>query len=115
MLFKEYSNFDYKFPEPQYLGAKYTLLPWIRKFIPNNIDTALDAFSGSQSVSFLFKQLGFKTITNDFLNFNHQIGVALIENSLHKLTKEDFNILFDHSINKDQYKLIDTLFTGIFF
>jgi hypothetical protein len=31
-------------------------------------------------MTFLFNQLGFKTITNDFVNFNHQIGLALIEN-----------------------------------
>ena len=80
MLFEEYKNFAYQFPEPQYLGAKSTHLAWIRKFIPSNVTTAFDAFSGSQSVSYLFKQLGYKTITNDFLSFNNQIGLALIEN-----------------------------------
>ena len=74
LLFDDYKYFNFQFPEPQYLGAKYTLLPWINSFIPKNVNTAVDAFSGSQSVSFLFKQLGFKTITNDFLDFNNQIG-----------------------------------------
>ncbi len=72
MLFEEYTYFNYQFPEPQYLGAKHTHLAWIKKFIPDNVITVLDAFAGSQSVAFLFKQMGFKTITNDFLNFNHQ-------------------------------------------
>jgi len=80
MLFEEYKYFNYQFPEPQYLGAKHTHLAWIKNFISGNVKKAIDAFGGSQSVAFLFKQMGFQTITNDFLNFNHQIGLALIEN-----------------------------------
>ena len=71
MLFEEYTYFNHQFPEPQYLGAKHTHLAWIKKFIPENINTALDAFAGSQSVAFLFKQMGFQIFTNDFLNFNN--------------------------------------------
>ncbi len=114
-LFQEYRNFDYKFPDPQYLGAKLSHLPWIQKFIPNNIDTVLDAFSGSQSVSYFFKQMGFRTITNDFLNFNNQIGKALVENKTEKLTRNDLDILFQPSVNKSDYTLMDEVFTGIFF
>lgn len=59
MLFKNYQYFAYEFPEPQYLGAKYVLLSWLAKYIPSqNSKIAIDAFSGSQSVAFLLKQLG---------------------------------------------------------
>jgi len=115
MLFDEYKYFDYQFPEPQYLGAKHSHLSWIRQFIPKNINTALDAFAGSQSVSFLFKQLGYITITNDFLNFNHQIGKALIENKSQKLDAEDLKILFQKSPQKENHTLIEKVFTGVFF
>ncbi|MCC6549865.1 MAG: DNA adenine methylase [Ignavibacteriaceae bacterium] len=115
MLFKEYLNFDYKFPEPQYLGAKHTHLSWIKKFIPKNVNSALDAFAGSQSVAFLFKQLGFETITNDFLNFNHQIGLALIENERDQLTKDDFSLLLQPAINKSEFQLISSTYSGVFF
>jgi len=115
MLFKEDKNFNFKFPEPQYLGAKHTHLAWIQKFTPKNITTAIDAFSGSQSVAFLFKQMGFKTISNDFLNFNNQIGLALIENKEVKLTKEDLNILFQPAINKRDFELMENTFTDVFF
>jgi adenine-specific DNA methylase len=115
ILFDEYRAFTYKFPEPQYLGAKYAHLNWIRQFIPKNIKTALDAFAGSQSVSFLFKQLGFNTITNDFLNFNYQIGKALIENKSQMLDHHDIDILFQNSPNKNNWTLIEQLFTNIFF
>ncbi|HLG35261.1 MAG TPA: DNA adenine methylase [Bacteroidia bacterium] len=115
MLFEEYTYFNYKFPEPQYLGAKHTHLVWIKKFIPDNVTTAIDAFAGSQSVAFLFKQLGFKTITNDFLNFNHQIGLALIENNGTVLTGKDISALLQPAKNKKDFELIENIYTNVFF
>jgi len=115
MLFEEYTYFNYQFPEPQYLGAKHTHLAWIKKFIPNNVKTAIDAFSGSQSVAYLLKQMGYKTITNDFLNFNNQIGIALIENKGVKLTEADLRLLFQPAENKDEYELFESIFTNVFF
>ena len=115
MLFNEYKYFNYQFPEPQYLGAKHTHLSWINKFIPKDVNTALDAFAGSQSVGYLFKQLGLRTITNDFLNFNNQIGKALIENKSQKLEAEDLTILFKKSSQKNDYILMEKVFTDVFF
>jgi site-specific DNA-adenine methylase len=113
MLFDNHTNFHYQFPEPQYLGAKFGLLNWIYKFIPKDTKVALDAFAGSQSVAFLFKQMGFETFTNDFLNFNNQIGLALIENKDQTLEKTDLEILF--SANTNSQNLITKTFTGVFF
>ena len=115
MLFAD-DYFQYKFPEPQYLGAKYVLLEWIEKFIPKDCKVGLDAFAGTQSVAFLMKQLGFKVITNDFSQFNHQIGLAFIENKKEKLTKEDLEVLFtmNESLNGN-FSLMRQTFTDIFF
>jgi len=115
MLFEEYKYFNYQFPEPQYLGAKYSHLAWINKFIPKTVKTAFDAFAGSQSVAYLFKQLGLKTITNDFLNFNNQIGLALIENSKVQMTASDIEFLFHENSNKLNYTLFQDIYTNIFF
>lgn len=115
MLFEEYKYFNYQFPEPQYLGAKHTHLSWIKSFIPRNIKTALDAFGGSQSVAYLFKQMGLHTITNDFLNFNHQIGLALIENNGAMLTGEDISLLFAPAKNKSEFTLMENVYTNVFF
>jgi adenine-specific DNA methylase len=115
MLFDEYKYFDYQFPEPQYLGAKFTHLSWLNNFIPSNIRTAFDAFAGSQSVAFLLKQLGFKIFTNDFLNFNNQIGKALIENTIEKLDTNDLQILFQNSPKKNDFTLMENVFTNVFF
>ncbi len=116
MLFTDNTYFHYKFPEPQYLGAKYIWLPWINRFIPKNIRTALDGFAGSQSVAYLFKQNGFKTITNDFLNFNHQIGLSLIENNNFTLSKEELEFLFSNDSNiKNNGSLFKKVFSNVFF
>jgi adenine-specific DNA-methyltransferase len=115
MLFKEYEYFNHKFPDPQYLGAKHTHLAWIKKFIPDNVKTAIDAFAGSQSVAFLFKQLGFKTITNDFLSFNHQIGLGMIENNGIKLTEKDIKILLQPAKHKNDFTLFEKVYTNVFF
>ena len=50
MLFEDNKYLDYKFPEPQYLGAKHIHRGWIAQFIPEDVSTVLDAFSGSQSI-----------------------------------------------------------------
>lgn len=115
MLFDDTKYLDYKFPEPQYLGAKYVHRGWIAQFIPDSADTVLDAFAGSQSIAYMFKQLGKRVITNDFLSFNNMIGKALIENSGCKLEKEDTDILFSSNSNPTEYNLIATLYADLFF
>lgn len=115
MLFEDTKYLDYKFPEPQYLGAKHIHRGWIAQFIPENVSTVLDAFSGSQSIAYMFKQLGKKVITNDFLSFNNSIGKALIENSDNKLDPSDLEILFSNNDNPSKFNLIEDLYSDLFF
>ena len=82
-------------PQPQYLGAKYKLLPWIMQFAEvNEGSIILDGFGGSQSVAFAMKKAGGMVYTCDFLNCCHQVGMALIENSGEVLTEGDVDMLF---------------------
>jgi adenine-specific DNA-methyltransferase len=115
MLFEEYTYFNYQFPEPQYLGAKHTHLVWLNKFIPKNINKTLDAFGGSQSVAYLLKQCGFEVLTNDFLEFNNQIGKALIENRDTKLNQSDIDFLFSKNSNLSAYHLMTDTYSNLFF
>ncbi len=114
-LFPEHEYFSYIFPEPQYLGAKYIHRGWIAQYIPDNSRVVLDAFGGSQSIAYLLKQLGKRTVTNDFLEFNYEIGKALIENPEFKLTEEDTEILFSDNNNPEEYNLMEKLFSDLFF
>lgn len=114
-LFSEFDYLSYEFPEPQYLGAKYVHRDWIANFVPSDTKVALDAFGGSQSIAYRFKQLGIKTLTNDFLEFNNEIGKALIENPGVKLSKEDINILFSENRDPNEFNLIEKLYSDLFF
>ncbi len=113
-LFPKY-YFDYKFPKPQYLGAKYLHRAWISQYIPEEVNTVLDAFSGSQSISYMMKQLGKETLTNDFMSFNSHIGKALIENSRVKLNQYDIDVLFSDNCEPKEYNLMELLFADLFF
>ena len=97
------------------MGSKYIHRAWIEQFIPVDTEVVLDAFGGSQSIAYLMKQLGKTTYTNDFLNFNYQIGKALIENAGELLTKEDIDILFSQNHNPSEYNLMEGLFSNLFF
>lgn len=114
-LFDEEEYLDIKFPQPQYLGAKYIHKDWIAQWIPDDVKVVLDAFSGSQSIAFLCKQLGKSVISNDFLTFNSQIGKALIENTKEILTEEDLDILFSVNSDPDKYDLMENLYSNLFF
>jgi len=113
MLFEQYQYDVFRFPTPQYLGAKWFIADWIAKFIPNSVKRAIDGFAGSQSIAFLFKQRGIEVLTNDFLSFNHQIGLALIENRHEKLSKSDIELLLCE--NTSAGTLMQELFAGVFF
>lgn len=115
MLFTETQYLDYQFPEPQYLGAKYIHRGWIAKYIPEEACTVLDAFSGSQSIAYMLKQLGKKVISNDFLAFNTMIGKALVENSSSTLDQSDLDILFSENSNPTEFDLMKREFSNLFF
>ena len=108
-----YNDFTVNMPEPQYLGCKNKILPWIFNYIPKNIKTMLDGFAGSQSFSFHSKKMEYGIYTNDFMNYSHQIGLSLIENKKEILTRQDLQILFSENDNKKN--LMQRLFTNIFF
>ncbi len=114
-LFDDIDFRDVKFPKPQYLGAKYIHKDWIANWIPAETKVVLDAFSGSQSIAFVCKQLGKAVITNDFLKFNSEIGKAIIENKDVRLTEDDIQILYSPNSEPETYNLMETLFTDLFF
>ncbi len=114
-LFPEIQYFCYGFPQPQYLGAKYIHRNWIAQFFPETAKIALDAFGGSQSISFLMKQHGLQTITNDFLRCNHEIGLALIENTCETLSGANVCTLFSENPDPTYYNLFEQLYSNLFF
>jgi adenine-specific DNA-methyltransferase len=83
-----------KFPSTRYQGSKRKIIPWIWSHL-NNLDftSALDVFGGTASVSYLFKKMGKRVTYNDYLEFNRQIGLALIENDTITLSQPDIDFV----------------------
>ncbi len=64
---------SHKLPKTQYLGSKERLVKWIFDNAPKEIESFLDAFSGTSVVGYYFKNKGKRVIVNDFLNVAVQI------------------------------------------
>ena len=87
---------NWKFPSTRYQGSKRKLISWIYEQIGDiQFDSALDLFGGTGVVSYLMKNMGKCVTYNDYLRFNHYIGLALIQNSFIKLSSEDVEFLLN--------------------
>lgn len=103
-------------PSTRYQGSKLKLLPWIRENIADlKFTTALDAFGGTASVSYMLKAQQKAVTYNDYLQFNHLIGKVLIEN--HGMQLADGEVAFILARHADiQYQdFIASTFRGIYF
>jgi adenine-specific DNA methylase len=93
-------------PSTRYQGSKLKLLPWIWDNIADlPFSTALDAFGGTGSVSYLLKTHGKAVTYNDYLQFNCLVGKAIIENSAVRLSDQDLEFLLhrDPAFHYDQF------------
>jgi adenine-specific DNA-methyltransferase len=101
----------------RYQGSKRKLIPWMYSIFKEiEFESVLDVFGGTGVVSYLFKQMGKKVIYNDFLEFNHQIGISLIENQLVKLEEKDIKWLLKNSDSKNEsYNFISSTFKNIYY
>jgi adenine-specific DNA-methyltransferase len=102
------------YPKLRYMGSKSRLLPWIFTVLSElEFDTALDAFSGSGCVSYLFKAMDKQVWSNDFLNMGATIARAVVENSQDVLSAQDMKRLLRDA--PDRRTFIEDTFSGIFF
>ncbi len=78
------------FPSSRYMGSKNAILPFIHQTLSElDFTTALDACSGSGSVSYLLKSMGKSVTSNDVLRFCFHTAQACIANSSECLTQEE--------------------------
>lgn len=102
------------YPQLRYMGNKYRLLPWIWEVLEGiQFKTALDLFSGSGSVAYLLKAMGKQVVTNDFLNFPHQLAMAAVENSRETLSDEEIRAI--RAKQRRSKGFIEKTFSDIFF
>ncbi len=104
------------FPPTRYQGSKRKLAGIILGHLQSvPFTTALDAFGGTGAIAYALKQAGKRVVYNDVLSFNHQIGLALIENDSVHLTENDLNFVQTRhdAIQYDDF--IERTYDGIYF
>jgi DNA adenine methylase/adenine-specific DNA-methyltransferase len=102
------------FPQIRFMGSKYRLLPWIHTVLSDlTFESAADAFSGSGCVGYMFKSMGKRVASNDFLNLGTTLAKALIENPGRQLSNGSLEMLLE--TDKDHERFIEKTFSGIFY
>lgn len=102
------------FPSTRYMGSKQKVLDFIWQSVKSrSFNSVLDAFSGSSSVSYLFKTKGKQVYSNDHLHFCYHIAHALIANNQKVLSRKDLAILL--SPNPTAPTFIQDTFAGLYF
>ena len=104
------------FPSTRFQGSKLKLVDWIWDAIKDfQFDSALDAFGGTSSVSYMLKTKGKKVTYNDILKFNWYIGLALIENEQETIDEDDLSFLITKHRNIKYPSFIYDTFKNIYF
>ena len=103
-----------KYPQIRFMGSKFRLLPWIHTVLADiPFLSAADVFSGSGCVSYLFKAMDKRVVSNDFLNLGATLSKALIENPGHLISNEARQKLL--RVDADHPCFIEDTFKGIFY
>ncbi len=101
------------FPGTRYMGSKNRIIRVIGEILMEyDFDSFYDAFAGSNIVGYLFKSLGKRVITNDFLALSYTGSKAIIENSDQRLSQEDLCFLLN---NPSSQNFITDKFKGLYF
>lgn len=103
-----------KLPLP-YTGNKKKLIYNLHDILKKHnisFNTVLDAFSGSGTVSFLFKMMGKKVLSNDLLTSSFMNSVAFVENPGIKLSQNEKEFLLKNE-NKNKYSFVEDNYLGL--
>lgn len=103
-----------RFPRIRYMGSKYRLVPHLlHTFQELGGSTALDGFAGSGVVSYALKAMGYRVISNDFLNFSSTISRATVANQSTVLESDEIEAICGPPA--DDRDFIRKTFDGLYF
>ena len=110
----EINNQISKYPPTRYMGSKAKLLDDIWNQVSRfNIRSAIDLFSGSGIVGYMFKAHGLSVISNDHMYMSYAFAKSMIENSNTILSDKDIKSLLKDNINNDHF--VQDNFSGLYF
>ena len=102
------------YPPTRFMGSKNKLLPQIWAIASQfKFDTAVDLFSGSGVVGYMFKAQGKSVISNDYMAMSATFSKAMIENSTVTLPIEEAKDLLVAKGKSDHF--VATTFAGLYY
>lgn len=105
-----------RFPRTRYQGSKRKLAGSIADHVSClEFTTVLDAFGGTGAVSYALKCAGKRVTYNDLLSFNHQIGLALIQNDSVRLDSAEVEAIGERRPGVTYGDFIERTFDSIYF
>lgn len=106
-----------EFPSTRYQGCKSKIINWIWECLNDiDFDSVLDGFGGTGVFAYKAKTKGLRVEYNDFLRFNHQIGIALIENGATRINHHTVDDLLRFNQPEDCYPTtVRDEFEGLYF
>ena len=102
------------YPPTRYMGSKSKLLQDIMTVASRfQYDSVLDLFSGSGIVGYMFKCLGKRVVSNDYMYMSATFTKALVENNSVILTEEEARNLLVPQSENDHF--VEERFRGLYF
>ena len=104
------------FPTTRFQGSKRKIIAWIWENISEfNFNSTLDVFGGTGVFAYESKRRGNISHYNDYMPFNHQIGLSIIENNSVTLSTEDINYLLQRHDNFEYPSFIQNEFEDLYY
>lgn len=102
------------YPPTRYMGSKNKLLSEIWAVASQfEFDTAIDLFSGSGVVGYMFKSNGKTVISNDYMAMSTTFAKAMIENNTITLSDSEALSLLEYRRPVDRF--VETTFKDLYF
>ncbi len=103
-----------KYPSTRYMGSKNKLLNDIWQVASQfDFQNAIDLFSGSGVVSYMFKANGKNVISNDYMALSAMFAKAMIENDNITLSRNEAETLLQSNRLTDRF--VEKVFKGLYF
>jgi len=102
------------YPSTRYMGSKNKLLTEIWAVASQfEFETAIDLFSGSGIVGYMFKSHGKAVVSNDYMAMSATFTKAMIENNKVTLSQDEALALLEPTNTVDRF--VETKFQGLYY